>query len=52
MKDEKRRADQRAYIRQQLNLIPELKENAENIEIISFSARYAQLNSDNANEFI
>lgn len=52
MKDEKRRADQRAYIRQQLNLIPELKENAENIEIISFSARYAQLNSDNANEFM
>ena len=51
MKDAQRRADQRAYIRTALEEIPELTGKTTNIDIVSFSARYAQLNVEDAGAF-
>ncbi len=42
MKDRQRRLDQQKYIRSALEEIPELAGKTNNIEILSFSARYAQ----------
>lgn len=51
MKDEKRRLEQRNYIRSALEKMPELTGKTNNIEILSFSARYAQENQDNTENF-
>lgn len=44
MKDEARRQSQRDYIRSELGKMEGLKDNLDKIDIISFSARYAQEN--------
>lgn len=51
MKSEQRRKEQREYIRSELLKIDGLKDNANNIDIISFSARYAQDNQDSPEDF-
>ena len=51
MKSEQRREQQRDYIRDELLKIDGLKDNANNIDIISFSARYAQENQDSPEAF-
>ena len=51
MKSEQRREQQRDYIRSELLKIDGLKDNANNIDIISFSARYAQDNQDSPEAF-
>lgn len=51
MKDEQRRKEQREYIRSELLKIDGLKDNANNIDIIAFSARYAQDNQDSPEAF-
>lgn len=51
MKSEQRREQQREYIRSELLKIDGLKDNANNIDIISFSARYAQDNQDSPEAF-
>lgn len=51
MKSEQRREQQRDYIRNELLKIDGLKDNANNIDIISFSARYAQENQDSPEAF-
>ncbi|WP_367104226.1 dynamin family protein [uncultured Psychrobacter sp.] len=51
MKSEQRRKEQREYIRSELIKIDDLKDNANNIDIISFSARYAQDNQDSPEAF-
>jgi len=50
MKDTLRREEQRAYVRQALKESCGA-ENAANIEIVSFSARYAQLNANDSAAF-
>lgn len=50
MKDTQRRDKQRAYVREALEKICGAN-NADNIEVISFSARYAQLNADDSAAF-
>ena len=51
MKDEQRRKEQREYIRSELLKIDGLKDNVNNIDIIAFSARYAQENQDSPEAF-
>lgn len=51
MKDEERRAKQVAQVRQALEKLPGLAGKSSNIEIIAFSARYAQLHEEQAQEF-
>lgn len=51
MKIEQRREQQREYIRGELLKIDGLKDNANNIDIVSFSARYAQDNQDSPEAF-
>lgn len=51
MKSQERRKSQRDYIRNELNNIEGLKNNLDNIEIISFSARYAQEHQDSSEAF-
>ncbi len=51
MKDEERREKQVAQVRQALEKLPKLAGKSGNIEIISFSARYAQLHEEQAQEF-
>ncbi len=46
MKDEERRKLQRDYIRNELEKVEDTKDSLKNIEIISFSARYAQENQE------
>ena len=50
MKDTQRREKQRAYVREALEKICGAA-NIRNIEIVSFSARYAQLNADDSAAF-
>jgi predicted GTPase len=50
MKDTQRREKQRTYVRQALENICST-DNVGNIEIVSFSARYAQLNADDSAAF-
>jgi predicted GTPase len=50
MKDTQRREKQRAYVREALEKICGAA-NVRNIEIVSFSARYAQLNADDSAAF-
>ena len=51
MKESDRRKSQRDYIRTALNQIPELHGKTNNIEIVSFSARYAQLHDKDKEAF-
>lgn len=51
MKDEARRLSQRDYIRGELSKIDGLKNNLNNIDIISFSAKYAQEHQDSLESF-
>ena len=51
MKSSQRRLDQQEYVRSALEQFPELAGKTENIEILSFSARYAQEYEDNAENF-
>lgn len=51
MKSKQRREQQRDFIRSELLKIDGLKDNANNIDIISFSARYAQENQDSPEAF-
>ena len=51
MKDEARRQSQRDYIRSELGKMEGLKDNLDNIDIISFSARYAQENQHSSEAF-
>lgn len=51
MKDRQRRLDQQEYIRSALEKIPELSGKTNNIEILSFSARYAQEYEDHLENF-
>lgn len=51
MKDRQRRLDQQKYVRSALEKIPELAGKTNNIEILSFSARYAQENEDQVDNF-
>lgn len=52
MKDKDRCFKQREYIRTALEKLPGLNGTSENIEIISFSARYAQLFQDDPEQFL
>lgn len=51
MKDRQRRLDQQKYVRSALEKIPELAGKTNNIEILSFSARYAQENEGQVDNF-
>ncbi len=51
MKDRQRRLDQQKYIRSALEEIPELAGKTNNIEILSFSARYAQEHEGQVDNF-
>ena len=51
MKDLQRRLDQQKYVRSALEKIPELAGKTNNIEILSFSARYAQENEGQVDNF-
>lgn len=51
MKDPARRQRQIDHVRKTLEELPELAGKTGNIDIISFSARYAQLNADEADKF-
>lgn len=51
MKDRQRRLDQQKYIRTALEKIPELAGKTNNIEILSFSARYAQEHEGQVDDF-
>ncbi|WP_263076159.1 dynamin family protein [Moraxella nasicaprae] len=51
MKDKERRQRQINHVRETLEKLPELQGKTDNIDIISFSARYAQMNADNAVNF-
>lgn len=51
MKDRQRRLDQQKYVRLALEKIPELAGKTNNIEILSFSARYAQENEGQVDNF-
>lgn len=52
MKDAKTCLQQREYIRCELEKIPELAGKSKNIEIISFSARYAQMFQNDPEQFL
>lgn len=52
MKPLNTRQDQQVYVKKALNDIPALKGGVDNIDIISFSARYAQLHDEQADEFL
>ena len=51
MKDRQRRLDQQKYVRSALEKISELAGKTNNIEILSFSARYAQENEGQVDNF-
>ena len=51
MKDRQRRLDQQKYVRSALEKIPELAGKTNNIEILSFSARYAQEHEGQVDNF-
>lgn len=51
MKDEANRQSQRDFIRKELSNMDGLKDNLDNIDIISFSARYAQENQNSLDAF-
>lgn len=51
MKDRQRRLDQQKYVRSALEKISELAGKTNNIEILSFSARYAQENQGQVDNF-
>lgn len=51
MKSRERREKQQEYVHKALEELQELKGKTENIEIISLSARYAQLHSENTQAF-
>ncbi len=51
MKDEASRQSQRDFIRKELSNMDGLKDNLDNIDIISFSARYAQENQNSLDAF-
>lgn len=52
MKDKSTREKQQQYVREALEAIPELNGKTDNIDIVSFSARYAQLHHEQADEFL